>query len=118
MGYSLNNTTGFTVNNCGLTATSWNEPTVAVAEWKNDSLTINADVSITAKNKMIVPTIAGVIYRGDLTIVLWSDKTKTLIRCCDEEFDKEKGLAMAIVRKMMSRNDFKRLIDNAQIQEV
>lgn len=35
------------------------------------------------------------------TIVLWSDCTKTVVKCGpDDIFDKEKGLAMAIVKKM------------------
>lgn len=35
------------------------------------------------------------------TVVLWSDGTKTVVKCGpDDIFDKEKGLAMAIVKKM------------------
>lgn len=48
-----------------------------------------------------VPEIKKVIFNGPCTIVLWEDKTKTVVRCENEEFDKEKGLAMAICKKMM-----------------
>ena len=42
-----------------------------------------------------------VIFSNPATIVLWSDGTKTVVKCGpDDIFDKEKGLAMAIVKKM------------------
>ena len=35
------------------------------------------------------------------TIILWSDGIKTVVKCNKEdEFDKEKGLAMAIVKRL------------------
>ena len=46
-------------------------------------------------------SIRKVIFRNPATIVLWSDGTKTVMKCGpDDIFDKEKGLAMAIVKKM------------------
>lgn len=47
------------------------------------------------------PSIEKVIFNGPCTIVLWSDKTKTVVHCGNEEFDKEKGLAMAIAKKAL-----------------
>lgn len=45
--------------------------------------------------------IRKVIFNNPATIVLWSDGTKTVVKCGpDDIFDKEKGLAMAIVKKM------------------
>lgn len=45
--------------------------------------------------------IRKVIFSNPATIVLWSDGTKTVVKCGpDDIFDKEKGLAMAIVKKM------------------
>ena len=46
--------------------------------------------------------IENVIFNDPATIVFWSDKTKTVIKCSSEEerFDEEKGLAMAILRKI------------------
>lgn len=47
------------------------------------------------------PEISKVIFNNPCTIVLWSDKTKTIVRCQEGDvFDPEKGLAMAIVKKM------------------
>lgn len=46
-------------------------------------------------------SIRKVIFNNPATIVLWSDGTKTVVKCGpDDIFDEEKGLAMAIVKKM------------------
>lgn len=65
-----------------------------------------------------IPEIEKVIFQKTHTIVLWKDKTKTIVNCSEENFDKEKGLAMAIARKVMPRGKFKKLLENANIQEV
>ena len=45
--------------------------------------------------------IKRVIYNDPCTIVLWKDGTKTVVRCDRRDmFDKEKGLAMAIVKRI------------------
>lgn len=55
---------------------------------------------ITAKPKPL--TIKKVIFDDLATIVLWSDKTKTVVKCeLDDRYDKEKGLAMAISKKFL-----------------
>lgn len=44
--------------------------------------------------------IEKVIFNGPATIVMWMDGTKTIVKCQDgDEFDPEKGLAMAISKK-------------------
>ena len=49
-----------------------------------------------------VPEIKKVIFNDPATIVLWKDGTKTVVKAQDkEEFDKEKGLAMAISKKSL-----------------
>ena len=51
--------------------------------------------------RMCNVSIRKVIFSNPATIVLWSDGTKTVVKCGpDDIFDKEKGLAMAIVKKM------------------
>ena len=64
-----------------------------------------------------VPEIEKVIFQKTHTIVLWKNKTKTIVNCSEEDFDKEKGLAMAIAKKIMSRGEFKKLLENADIQD-
>ena len=49
--------------------------------------------------------IKKVIYSDPCTIVLWNDGSKTVVRCdLRDAFDKEKGLAMAIVKRMCGNN--------------
>lgn len=51
------------------------------------------------------PQIKKVIFNNPATIVLWTDGTKSVVKAYDEEFDKEKGLAMAVSKKMLGTND-------------
>lgn len=44
-----------------------------------------------------------VIFNDPATIVFWNDGTKTVVKCQDEPFDSEKGLAMAITKKTMGK---------------
>ena len=47
-----------------------------------------------------MPKIEKVIFNPPATIVLWRDGTKTIVKCQDgDEFDWEKGLAMAYVKR-------------------
>ena len=49
--------------------------------------------------------IEKVIFNEPATIVLWSDGTKTVVKCDEsEEFDHEKGLAMAIAKRFLRTN--------------
>ena len=46
--------------------------------------------------------IKDVIFNPPATIVFWSDNTKTVVRTHgDDPYDPEKGLAMAISKKML-----------------
>ena len=61
--------------------------------------------------------IKDVIFNGPATIVLWKDGSKTVVKAQDgEPVDKEKGLAMAIAKKVYGNkgsyyNEFKKWID-------
>lgn len=46
------------------------------------------------------PEIEKVIFNEPATIVYWKDGEKTVVKANDEPFDKEKGLAMAITKKV------------------
>ena len=50
-------------------------------------------------------TIEKVHFSGPVTAVIWSDGTKTVVRCDKEDFDHEKGLAMAIAKKFLGTNE-------------
>ena len=56
--------------------------------------------SIYGMSSSHIPEIKNVIFNNPATIVFWEDGTKTVVKCQDgDEFDPEKGLAMAIVKK-------------------
>ena len=48
-----------------------------------------------------IPEIKSAIYNDPATIVFWEDGTKTVVKCKNEKFDPEKGLAMAFSKKML-----------------
>lgn len=48
--------------------------------------------------------ITDVIFNDPATIVFWSDGDKTIVKATDERFDREKGLAMAIAKKLYGHN--------------
>lgn len=61
--------------------------------------------------------IEKVIFNDPATIVIWSDGTKTVVKCANEEFDKEKGLAMAICKRVLGNkgnyfNEFRKWIED------
>ena len=49
--------------------------------------------------------LENVIFNGPATIAFWSDETKTVVKAKEgETFDPEKGLAMAICKKLLGNN--------------
>lgn len=54
------------------------------------------------------PSIKNVIFNPPATIIFWSDNTKTVVKCDFEQepYDPEKGIAMAIARKMLGDNKY------------
>ena len=64
---------------------------------------IEVEACIGPQNEVsLTPTIKDAIFNPPATIVFWSDNTKTVVRAQgDETYDPEKGLAMAISKKML-----------------
>ena len=61
---------------------------------------LNSTYGTKAFKTNYVPEIKNVIFNNPATIVFWDDGTKTVVKCQDgDEFDPEKGLSMAIVKK-------------------
>ena len=61
---------------------------------------LNSTYGTKASKTNYIPEIKNVIFNDPATIVFWNDGTKTVVKCQDgDEFDSEKGLAMAIVKK-------------------
>lgn len=86
-----------------------NQIDATVACLNNDALAyINNDITITndcikfSQRQGPSFNIEKVIFNGPATIVFWTDGTKTMVKCSDDElFDAEKGLAMAICKKAL-----------------
>lgn len=55
---------------------------------------------------MTVASIKNVIFNPPATIVFWTDGSKTVVKCnAKEEFDPEKGMAMAIAKRCANNSD-------------
>lgn len=67
------------------------------------------------------PEAKKVIISGPATTVIWADGTKTVVKAQNgEPMDKEKGLAMAIVKKVFGNKGkyytkFRKMLDNAEV---
>ena len=67
--------------------------------------------------------IKRVIFNNPATIVFWEDGTKTVIKEHGDEFDEEKGLAMAIAKRALGNtgryyNVFKKFVPKDDEVEV
>jgi hypothetical protein len=57
---------------------------------------------LTADTKL---SIKKIIFNGPATIVMWSDGTKTVVKCQEEEkYDGEKGIFAACAKKLLGTN--------------
>ena len=55
---------------------------------------------------MTAASIKNVIFNPPATIVFWTDGSKTVVKCnAKDEFDPEKGLAMAIAKRCADNSD-------------
>ena len=69
------------------------------------------------KRENKIPEITRVIFNKPATIVFWADGTKTVVKSQGKEkYDKEKGLAMAISKKVLGNegsyyDTFKKFLD-------
>ena len=60
----------------------------------------NGGLIIHTRRQINMQRIKKVIFNDPATIVFWSDGTKTVVKCGNNDaFDPEKGLAMAISKK-------------------
>ena len=70
-----------------------------------DANTLYPEHRVIARSKAAfygVPEIKKVIFNNPASIILWEDGTKAVVKAQDkDQFDKEKGLAMAIVKKAL-----------------
>ena len=68
-----------------------------------------------------IPEIERVIHHDPATVVYWKDGTKTVVKRYNEPYDAEKGLAMAICKKLFDK-EYHKIIkkwacENGQVRE-
>lgn len=95
---------------------------------KKRPLDVNMPKTTDAYNSLInmiygVPLhITKVIFNDPATIVMWPDGTKTVVKATNEPFDPEKGLAMAISKKLLGNrgnyyNTFKKWLPDTEEED-
>lgn len=89
-------------------ATRINEANKRAMEAENrlDALkyAINDTFGVAELHRKMALEIKNVIFNAPATIVFWMDGTKTVVKAVNEDFDPEKGLAMAIAKKAFGNN--------------
>lgn len=66
---------------------------------REDRLSL-ASSTIAPRTFNIASSIKDVIYNDPATIIFWKDGTKSVVKCDGEEYDPEKGFAMAVCKKV------------------
>lgn len=75
----------------------------AMTAWFNPDVKKNLNVAF-GKSSVhidISGRIKKIIFNPPATIIFWKDGSKTVVKCNGEAFDPEKGMAMAISRKVL-----------------
>lgn len=71
-------------------------------KWYMDCEEVNSTMNKSIKSLQTKPDrITNVIFSNPATVVFWSDGTKTVVKCKNETYDPEKGLAMAIAKRFL-----------------
>ena len=66
----------------------------------------NRDYVSYSKKSRLIPDIKNVIFNPPATIIFWEDGTKTVVKCSEyDDFDPEKGMAMAISKKAIGEGN-------------
>lgn len=112
----------YIMNDIAVTSRVWDKSSVIACKKFLNSLYGSGafDVDVASRSNI---DIVDVIFHDPATIVFWSDGTKTVVKCqSGDKFDPEKGLAMAIVKKMTGNtgsycNIFKKWIKEEKSKE-
>ena len=68
-------------------------------------------VSVPALVERYVPEIHRVIYSPPATIIIWADKTKTVVKCSDgDEYSRTTGLALCILKKVYGPKRYREIL--------
>lgn len=87
--------------------------------WVNESLSACLDSVGKYANEKISIEEVRYVEKASRTIVKWSDGTKTVAKCHpDDKFDKHMGLAICVLKKLMSSNEYHALFGNWIIDDM
>ncbi len=101
---------GFELLDCKLDlGTDWScDPTLKTTllihlnDLENSNSTVTKESLLPVKNLKDNVDIVKVVYNDPATVVFWTDGTKTVVKCKeDDEFSKENGLALCIAKKAL-----------------
>lgn len=75
---------------------------VRLNDLENDNSTVTKESLLPVKNLKGNVDIVKVVYNDPATVVFWTDGTKTVVKCKEnDEFSKENGLALCIAKKAL-----------------
>lgn len=82
------------------------------AEWRKAHQILNArtlkelqELESMFNSRPALPSIKNVYFNDPVTVVLWNDGTKTIVKCQDgDTYSKETGLALCMAKKAMGNN--------------
>ena len=94
-------TVSFTDNRTEDVLYTWGFPSYTQETYITIDSSSPISIDMRTELKKISDNIEKVIFNEPATIILWKDKTKTVVKAQDgEPFDKEKGFLMALVKKL------------------
>lgn len=66
------------------------------------------------KPSMTMPEIDRIIFNDPATVVIWKDGKKTVVKTQKgEKYDPEKGLAMAVMKRILTPKEYHKYLDEA-----
>ena len=89
----------------GSSGSEYDKPRKSLKQWEKELEVKTTPFFVYSDPFEYMPKIEKVIFNPPATIVLWKDGSKTVVKCQDgDEFDWEKGLAMAYVKRAFNND--------------
>lgn len=91
--------------------------------YANELRRTSNDQGLTSRNDAEPFAIKKVYFNDPVTVVLWADGSKTVVKCGEDDiYDPEKGLAMAISKKALGNkgnyyNTFKKHLPEEEVDD-
>jgi len=113
---ALDNVCPLTISNKTLTTS--NDDFVDALRYCYNDYSLTTELYKHVPQKDISSMISRVIFSNPATIIFWNDGTKTVVKKSeDDAWDPEKGLCMAIIKKINGKTNFIRKIVEENTEE-